>query len=152
VNKKGDPVDAENSTDRSVQHEVALLEESMLKQMDRPLEPAVNFPDLLTRVGNDRELICELFEMFKEEFPGRQQSLQESVRCAQMKDVEKVSHTLKGMLSSLSVTRAAAAAARLEQIGRDQEISRLGDALTNFEYEVANLLSELDAYLAGAQP
>jgi HPt (histidine-containing phosphotransfer) domain-containing protein len=136
---------------RPVKQEEVLLEQGMPTQTDRPLEPAINLPDLLTRVDNDRELVHELFEMFKTEFPRLLQSLQESVRSGHMKDVETTSHTLKGMLSSLSATRAAAAAARLEQIGRDEERPRLREALTNFECEVARLLSELDAYLAGAQ-
>lgn len=120
--------------------------------MDRSPRPAVDFPDLLTRVGNDRELVRELFEMFKKKFPHLLQSLQESVACEDLKHVETTSHTLKGMLSNLSVTRAAAAAAQLEQIGREEEKPGLRAALTIFECEVAGLLSELDTYLPGAQP
>ncbi len=163
MSKKDQPVDGNSSIDPltpaaleaeiewSTKHEVVLLEQGMTEQMDRSPAPAVNFPDLLTRVGNDRELVRELFEMFKKEFPRLLQSLQESVASGDMKHVETTSHTLKGMLSNLSVTRAAAAAAQLEQIGREDKKSGLRDALTIFEREVAGLLSELDTYLPGAK-
>jgi len=132
--------------------EAILLEQGMTKQTDHSPGPAVDFSDLLMRVGNDHELVRELFEMFKKEFPHLLESLQESVRCGDTKRVETTSHTLKGMLSSLSVTRAAAAAARLEQIGREEERPELRDALENFEHEVTGLLLELDSYTAGTRP
>ena len=124
----------------------------MANQKDLFSECAVDFPDLLTRVDNDRELVRELFDMFKKEFPHLLKSLREYVRCGDMGGVETTSHTLKGMLASLSVTRASAAAARLEQIGRSEDRSKLVEALTNFEHEATGLLSELDAYLTGTIP
>jgi HPt (histidine-containing phosphotransfer) domain-containing protein len=152
MNKKGHPVAGESAIDRSAQHEGVLLEQAMSKQTDRLLEPVVNFPALLTRVSDDRELVRELFEMFKTEFPPLLQSLEQSARCGHMKDLEKTSHTMKGMLSSLSATPAAVVAARLEQIGRSGETARLGETFAIFESEVGRLLSEIDTYLAGAQP
>jgi HPt (histidine-containing phosphotransfer) domain-containing protein len=146
------PTTLQVEVERPAKPEGVLLEPGAPKRTDGPPECAVSFPDLLTRVGNDRELVRELFEIFKTEFPHLLESLRESVRCGHMKQVETTSHTLKGMLSSLSATRAAAAAVLLEQKGRDEERPGLGEALANFEDEVTDLLAEVDAYLAGAQP
>jgi HPt (histidine-containing phosphotransfer) domain-containing protein len=65
-----------------------------------------------------------------------------------MKNVEVSSHALKGMLSALSVTRAAAIASRLEQMGRDGKTEGLTDVLILIEREVANSMPELDTYIA----
>lgn len=72
--------------------------------------------------------------------------MQKSVAREDMKSVEALSHALKGMLSGLSVMRAAAIAARLEEMGSEGKTSGLTDALTLFEREVADLIPELDGY------
>jgi HPt (histidine-containing phosphotransfer) domain-containing protein len=80
------------------------------------------------------------------------QSLKQSVVREDIKNVEVTSHALKGMLSGLSVTRAAALAAGLEQMAREGKTSGLTEALALFESEVADLLPELDAYTEEAKP
>jgi HPt (histidine-containing phosphotransfer) domain-containing protein len=122
------------------------------QQGDRSSRDAVDLPDLLVRVDNDYDLLCELIGMFKEEFPRVLQSLQQSVVREDLKNVEVTSHALKGMLSGLSVTRAAAIASRLEQMGRDGKTSGMTETLALLEHEVANLLPELDTYIAEAKP
>jgi len=54
---------------------------------------------------------------------------------------------LKGMLLGLSVTRAAALVARLEQTARERKTAGLTDAWVAFEGEVEGLLAELDGYM-----
>jgi PAS domain S-box-containing protein len=68
------------------------------------------------------------------------QTLQNAVARNETSQVAGVSYTLKGMLSNLAVTKAAAAIARLEQLARAGEISSLRDALAAFEKEVQGLL------------
>ena len=118
----------------------------MNQRGDQSWQDAVDLPDLLVRVDNDHDLLCELIGIFKEEFPRVLQSLQQSVVREDIRNVEVTSHALKGMLSGLSVTRAAAMAAQLEQMAREGTSSGLSDVLTHLEHEVANLLPELDAY------
>ena len=112
----------------------------------RSSQVAVNLPELLIRVDSDHYLLCELIAIFKEEFPHLLQSLRQFVVRGDMKNVEATSHALKGMLSGLSVTRAAELAAGLEQMARDGKTSGLTEDLALFESEVADLLPELDAY------
>ena len=121
----------------------------MIERRPRSSEVAVNLPELLVRVDDDRDLLCELIGIFKEEFPRLLHALQQSIARGDAKQVEFTSHVLKGMLSGLSVTRAAAIAERLEHMGREGKTSGLTDALTLFEREVADLLPELDSYTTG---
>jgi HPt (histidine-containing phosphotransfer) domain-containing protein len=120
----------------------------MTEQHDRFLQIGVNLPELLSRVENDYNLLGELIGIFKEEFPRLLQLLRESITREDMKNVEVSSHALKGMLSALSVTRAAAIASRLEQMGRDGKTEGLTDVLILIEREVANSMPELDTYIA----
>jgi HPt (histidine-containing phosphotransfer) domain-containing protein len=113
---------------------------------------SVDLPELLARVDNDRELLHDLLSIFKEEFPRHLYALQEAVACEDCKQAEAVSHTLKGMLSNLAVTRAAACAAQLEQLARGDDKKSLKEALTAFEREVRGLLPEMETYMAEVQP
>jgi len=111
----------------------------------------VNLPELLMRVENDLALLDELIGIFTEESPLLLQALRESIANRDIKNVEVRSHSLKGMLSGLSLTRAAAMASQLEQMAREQKPSGFEDVLTLLEFEMANLLPELDAYMAEVQ-
>jgi HPt (histidine-containing phosphotransfer) domain-containing protein len=124
----------------------------MTRQDNHSTHTAVNLTELLARVENDHELLCELIEIFKKDLPCLLQSLQTSVAREDMKNVEATSHALKGMLSGLSVTQAAATASRLEQMGREGSTSELTDALRLLESELADLLPELDVYASEVKP
>jgi HPt (histidine-containing phosphotransfer) domain-containing protein len=119
----------------------------MTQQHDRTSQVGVNFPELLSRMDNDRDLVRELIEVFKKEFPSLLQMLRESAACKDAKRVEITSHTLTGMLSCLSATRAAELSRELEQRGRERKTSELIDVLRLLEDELARLVPELDDYI-----
>ena len=111
-------------------------------------EPAWNQAELLERVDNDRELLRELLALFKEDFPRTIRSLEAAVSSGDLKNSGSLSHTLKGMLSNLGGARAAAAAARLEELACAGEIAALRGAFDALEREAGRLLPELDTYMA----
>jgi HPt (histidine-containing phosphotransfer) domain-containing protein len=117
----------------------------------RPAGVVLNLPELLLRVENDRDLLRELIEIFKEESPRLLQQLREHVVRKDMKSVEETSHGLKGMLSGLSAMPAASVAARLERMGREGDMAGLSDAVTLLELEIEKLLPELDASITEAE-
>lgn len=114
-------------------------------------EAVWNLPELLARVDDDQELARELLAIFKEDFPVHFRLLQEAIGARDLKNVVALSHALKGMFANLAGARAAAAAARLEQVARAGESGSLEEALEILRGEVAKLLPELDAYLEGVQ-
>src|SRR5712672_1998526 len=131
---------------RLTQSKIANERENMKNRVNLPAVATVNLPELLARVDNDRELLCDLISIFKEEFPGHLKSIKDAVARRDSAEIVSVSHTLKGMLSNLAVSKAAGAAARLEQLGRTGETVSLPDALAAFEREVHGLLPEMETY------
>jgi len=115
-------------------------------------EPVLNLSELLERVDNDSELLREVIGICKAEIPRHISLLREAVAQADMKNIEKSGHTLRGMLSSLAATRAAAAAGRLEQLVRSGDTTTLRSAVAIFESEVAKLMTELEAHMAKIHP
>jgi len=117
-----------------------------------PKESSIDFPELLARVDNDRELLLDLISIFKEDFPRHVRELTDVIAASDLKKITVVSHTLKGMLANLAVTRAASAAGKLEQLARDGAAeTEIGDALRAFQREVQGVLPEMDAYMAEVQ-
>lgn len=119
----------------------------MIEPQDDHREPSIDFPDLLSRVDNDRELLRELLAIFKEDFPKYLQALKDAVALQDMKQTAMVSHTLKGMLLNLSVTRAASAAAQVEESAQQGETISVQTALAAFELEVQGLVGEVEAHM-----
>jgi HPt (histidine-containing phosphotransfer) domain-containing protein len=104
--------------------------------------------ELLARVENDRELLRDLLTIFKEDFPRQLLTLREAVEAKDGDLVATAAHTLRGMLSNLAASQAAATAARLEQMGRKKEILGFQEAFGVFENDVNKLLPQLDACMA----
>src|SRR5579872_2002451 len=111
-------------------------------------EPIWNVAELLERVDQDQELLRDLLNIFKEDFPRTIRSLESAVAMEDLKNCARLSHTLKGMLGSLGATRAASAAARLDLLACSGETASLKQALDALKREAAGLLPELDAYMA----
>ena len=115
-------------------------------------ESAIDFPELLARVDNDRELLLDLMSIFKEDFPRHVRELTDVIAAHDLKKMTVVSHTLKGMLANLAVTRATSAAAKLEQLGREGAAeSDIAEAHRAFQREVQGLIPEMEAYMAEVQ-
>jgi two-component system, sensor histidine kinase and response regulator len=108
----------------------------------------LDLTELLERVENDRGLIRDLLLIFKEEFPSHLRALRDAVDSMDGKKVAIEAHTMKGMLSNLAASSAAGAAARLEQLGRNQEVSEFQAAYASFENLSKELLLELDSCMA----
>ena len=111
-------------------------------------EPIWNVDEFLERIDNDQVLLRELLIIFKEDFPRTMRSLESAVTSQDLKSCARLSHTLKGMLSSLGAIRATAAAAKLEALSSAGETPSLQTALKALESEAESLLPELDAYVA----
>jgi HPt (histidine-containing phosphotransfer) domain-containing protein len=124
----------------------------VLQPDDLSSKPVLNLSELLARVDNDSELLREVIGICKAEIPRHISLLREAVAQADMKNIEKLGHTLNGMLLHLAATRAAAAAGRLEQLGRSGDTTTLRSAVAIFESEVAKLMTELEAHMAKIHP
>jgi HPt (histidine-containing phosphotransfer) domain-containing protein len=134
-------------TQTNVTHEVTNMNKANGSEAS-----CVNWSELLARVDNDRELLCDLLSILKREFPENLQTLRNAVACNDSALAARVSHTLKGMLANMAVTKAADYASRLEQLARAGEISSLRGAFDVFEKEVQGLLPEMESYMAEARP
>jgi two-component system, sensor histidine kinase and response regulator len=110
----------------------------------------LDFPELLARVENDRELMRDLLSIFKKEFPQHLHSLRQAVESRDAERVSVAAHTLKGMLLNVAATQAASAAAQLERLGRVGKSSEFQAGFAALESEAGKLLSQVEAYVTEA--
>src|SRR5260370_33097296 len=85
--------------DRLTQNKIS-QEDIIMNKADHSSEAAsVNLNELLARDDNDRELLCELLSIFKQEFPGHLHGLQTAEARNGPAHVAPLSPTLKRMRS-----------------------------------------------------
>ena len=113
-------------------------------------ESGVNLPELLARVDNDPELLQEILELFKEEFPKSCLLLEDAVERRDMEQVQIAAHTLKGMLAGLSIMEASSLAMRIERMatqcaseGIPEELARLVKCVAVAQLDLDKVCREL---------
>src|SRR6266404_5604160 len=120
-----------------------------VKKPDKDLPHLIfDYEGLLERVEHDRELLRDLLTIFKQGFPPQLLALRQAVETRDGDRVATAAHTLRGMLSNLAASQAAATAARLEQMGRKKETLSFQEAFGVFQNDVDKLLPQLDACMA----
>lgn len=108
----------------------------------------IDLEELLDRTENDRELMRDLLTIFREEFPQRHQALRVAVESQNAAQVVMEAHALKGMLSNLAAVEAATAVAELEQLGRNNETSKLPESFSRFGAIAKELSRQVEACMA----
>ena len=105
----------------------------------------VNLPELMARVENDHELLQEVFEIFKEQFPQMDLALRLALADGNLMQIQNSAHAIKGMLSSLSFTKASISAMHIERMARQGESAGISEELEEMERSVAKAQAQLDA-------
>jgi PAS domain S-box-containing protein len=105
--------------------------------------------ELLARVDNDRQLLQELFDLFKEDSPRHLDKLHQAVERNDSEEVASEAHMLKGMLSNLSAKPAAAAAASLERLAHEGKTVEFAASFAALEKQMHRLQPEIEAWLSG---
>ncbi|MHB1793555.1 MAG: Hpt domain-containing protein [Acidobacteriaceae bacterium] len=112
------------------------------------LQAIVNLPELLARVDYDWELLQEIVDLFMAELPRLHEQLSAAVSQADLSQVEKLAHTLKGMLLNLSIEGGAEAVAAMEQQAKAEDVIAVREEFKVFESTIDRLRPSLDAYMA----
>lgn len=126
-----------------------MSEENKLVPNDALIQTFIDLPDLLARVENDRELLTELFVMFREELPARHSALHKAIDIGDLPQAARAAHTLKGMLANMSINKATTIAARIELEAQRDNMSAVKETIASFDSEIAALSAALDAFIVG---
>jgi two-component system sensor histidine kinase/response regulator len=102
-----------------------------------------NRTEALDRIGGDEELLRDLCQIFLEESPKLLEKLQQALAAGDSDGVMRAAHSLKGESSYLGADGTSQAARQLEEMGRNQDLSRARNTLAVLEREIASLRLDL---------
>jgi HPt (histidine-containing phosphotransfer) domain-containing protein len=91
--------------------------------------------------------VRELADLFRQESATLLAEIRAGLASGDAKRVQRAGHTLKGSAGIFCAPRVIAAAARFEQLGRDQDLPQAAALVDELEIEVSQLLAALDAAL-----
>ena len=125
----------------------------------RELDSADSLPTFdrdvaLARVEGDEALLQEIVQLFLEQTPGLVERIERAIALQDGQTLERTAHALKGSASNLGAKAMAAAAARLESIGRNGDFAAAETAYSELVEESIRLETILvpfrDAHLLEA--
>ena len=99
--------------------------------------------EMLKRLGDDTDLLVDVLQVFQEECPRMLAEVRAALDRADPVLVRRAAHSMKGALLNISAVPAAAEAAALEELGRQQRLDESGPALQRLHQEVERLRQAL---------
>jgi two-component system sensor histidine kinase/response regulator len=99
----------------------------------------INMDDLMERIDGDMGFLGELAEIFRTEYPGQMRMAREAQATGDAAAVRRIGHSLKGALANLSATTASTLAAKVEQMGKDEDLSALDATLSALSKELEHV-------------
>ncbi|MBI4480945.1 MAG: response regulator [Acidobacteria bacterium] len=121
--------------------------------------PPANAPDssdlpdrkkILELFDGDEKLFREVAETFSGDYPRQLSAIREAVEQADAAALERAAHLLKGSVGSFGAPGAFYAAQRLENMGRDRDLSAAPEALARLEEKAGALLNTLREFQTSA--
>jgi CheY-like chemotaxis protein len=111
---------------------------------DRPID----LQQALEALDENRELLGELIEIFREECPKLRAEIAKSLAAGDFVVLRRAAHTLKGSLSHLAAGRARRIAEQMEEQARQQHLQAAGELWPGLQMELDRLDPLLDEFVA----
>ncbi|KYK26695.1 MAG: hypothetical protein AYK23_02700 [Candidatus Proteinoplasmatales archaeon SG8-5] len=103
----------------------------------------IDVKDLKKRLGDDDELISEMFGIFIEDTQNLLMAIQSAVEGGDAEALQHSAHSLKGMAANLSAVKIREAAFKLEQRGSEDDFSDIETLLTELKESINKTIEYL---------
>jgi signal transduction histidine kinase/CheY-like chemotaxis protein/HPt (histidine-containing phosphotransfer) domain-containing protein len=97
----------------------------------------------LERVGDDEEALSEVINLFLYDVPRQMDEIRTAIREGDHQRLESAAHCLRGAAGCLGGNRTAAAALRLESLGKLANLSGATEGLNELEHELKRFINEI---------
>ncbi len=101
--------------------------------------PALDMRTILEQVDGNRGLLCELVDIFMQDYPRQLERLRGALAAGDARGVNRAAHSLKGSAGNLAAVGVAAAAKRIEVLGDKGDLAGAAEALRELEEELERL-------------
>jgi two-component system sensor histidine kinase/response regulator len=106
----------------------------------------------LNRFGGDVDLFREMASIVLADAPEVAQALSAGVAEDDAQTIQMKAHSIKGLVAGCGGTRAARAAQKLEDAGRDENLNNISADFSDFKTELQRFLDALRAHLSATRP
>jgi len=103
----------------------------------------INIPELIDRLDNDFELFVELVELFVDDSSNLLAKIGTAISSRDHESLRKAAHTLKGAVANFSAPAAFEAASKLEQTGKNMELTGAEEQFLILKSEIESVLAEM---------
>lgn len=110
-------------------------------------EPCLDWQGALRNLEGDEDFLCELAEMFLEQYPNMLAAVESAVAGGVAEEIKRAAHALKGSSQVIGGKAVAAAALELEILGREANLDEAGPALEKLRQNLAALNAAVIAEL-----
>ncbi len=99
----------------------------------------IDIPSALDRIGDEKDFLLELLEIFEVDYREKIVRLREAVAGEDFGILMEIGHALKGASSNLSLLPLQEACRNMEEAGKGRDIESAREALSRMETEHARL-------------
>lgn len=112
------------------------------------MDPVLDLPGVLERLDDDRGLLKELAQIFLRQAPAQLAQIRAAVRSGNVRTLRERAHALKGSAGTLGAVAVFESAARLEQMGREGDLTHSQETYATLEADIARFTSALERLVA----
>jgi HPt (histidine-containing phosphotransfer) domain-containing protein len=106
-------------------------------------KPATDLPDVLARVGGDRELLAEMIRLFADDAPQNVNRIREAIEIRDSDALRRAAHTLRGAAGNFEAADVVRAARALEEMGQSGRFDDHATAWRTLTIEMDRLMARL---------
>ena len=112
--------------------------------------PSISFDpaETLVRLGDDRELLAQMVESFRAEYPGMLSAIRTSVASSDAAALARSAHALRGSVVNFGPNESVDSARELERMGLEGVFVGAIERFTMLEEQVARLERDLATFVA----
>lgn len=99
----------------------------------------IDLQEALERVQDDKELLCELFDIFEEDFLLKRKGLAEAVLKKDILTFRNIAHALKGASGNISAKIIRESFAHLEKMGEEGNLGGVEAILNQIDQQFKDL-------------
>jgi HPt (histidine-containing phosphotransfer) domain-containing protein len=114
--------------------------------VDQANLPVLDVEGTLARFGGDTELLREMASILVEDAPRLAQELEAGVLADDASAIQMKAHALKGLVVGCGGVRAAQAAQKLEDAGRNQRLDHAAEQLADLQSELQVFIAAIRTY------
>jgi PAS domain S-box-containing protein len=130
---------------------IGRLGKSSVRYQDKTVPVAAfDFGGALKRARGKHALVVQLVQVFLEDLPNTLTEIDTAVQAKDATRVERAAHRLKGGAATLAAGPVAQAAAKLEQLCRNDGFDRAQEAIEELKARTSELILELETIVEGS--